>query len=137
MGPLPCCRYAGCDLPQAAGKSSGETLTNTAAPRSPRNISMSEHPVDKHDEATSANADQCSLLASRQLPAGARTLPVTASEDGIQATFVELPALAHTASGECILELENATGVKLRVQWKGVVMPDLTALTRGFWNHQP
>jgi len=41
---MPCCRYAHCDSPQAAGKSSGKTLTNTAAPHSPHNIIVYEHP---------------------------------------------------------------------------------------------
>jgi len=54
--------------------------------------------------------------------------------------FVELapsgrpsfPGLAGVP--ECILECENVTGAKLRVQLKGVAVPDLVALSRSFWS---
>lgn len=45
--------------------------------------------------------------------------------------FVELPALA---TGECIIELEKASGSKMRVQLKGSQWPDLVALGRSFWD---
>jgi hypothetical protein len=35
------------------------------------------------------------------------------------------------------LELESIAGAKMRVELKGVAMPDLAALTRGFWDHAP
>ena len=40
------------------------------------------------------------------------------------------------ASGECVLEVENDDGVKMRIHLKGVAMPDLVALSRSFWNRQ-
>ena len=56
---------------------------------------------------------------------------------GAKATFVELPPAMQTASGECVLEGENAGGAKMRMHLKGVAMPDLVALSQSFWNHQP
>ena len=53
------------------------------------------------------------------------------------ATFVELSSPPQAASGECIVEVENAEGAKMRMHLKGVAMPDLAALSRSFWNHQP
>ena len=50
---------------------------------------------------------------------------------------VELPPSVQTTSGECVLEVENAGGVKMRMHLKGVAMPDLAAISRSFWNHQP
>ena len=47
-------------------------------------------------------------------------------------TFVELAAPAQTISGECILELEDAGGAKMRVHLKGFEAPDLAALTQSF-----
>jgi hypothetical protein len=35
---------------------------------------------------------------------------------------------------ECILECENVAGAKLRVQLKGVALPDLVAFSRSFWS---
>jgi hypothetical protein len=54
--------------------------------------------------------------------------------------FVELaPSERPSFSGipgapECILECENVSGAKLRVQLKGVAVPDLLALSRSFWS---
>lgn len=59
------------------------------------------------------------------------------TEGGGVATFVELPSAVQIASGECVLEVENDNGVKMRMHLKGVTMPDLVALSRSFWNHQP
>jgi len=50
------------------------------------------------------------------------------------ATFVELAPPASVCSRECILELEDAGGAKMRVHLKGGQAPDLTALSRSFWS---
>ncbi len=49
------------------------------------------------------------------------------------ATFVELAPPVSGGSRECMLELEDPSGVKMRVHVKGVEAPDLTALCRSFW----
>jgi len=46
-----------------------------------------------------------------------------------RASFPEL-----AGAPECILECENVSGAKLRVQLKGVAVPDLVALGRSFWS---
>jgi hypothetical protein len=46
---------------------------------------------------------------------------------------VELARPAEASSGECILELEDVGGAKMRVHLKGVEAPDLVALSRSFW----
>jgi hypothetical protein len=56
------------------------------------------------------------------------------TEGDAKATFVELPSVVQIASGECILEVENTKGAKMRIHLKGVAMPDLVALSRGLWN---
>ena len=58
-------------------------------------------------------------------------------EDAGNATFVELPAPVLAGAGECILELEDAGGAKMRVHLKGVEAPDLAALSRSFWGLEP
>ena len=62
------------------------------------------------------------------------------SEAGIAAPFIELaaPQLQQATSPglcHCTLELENADGIKMRIQLQGAVMPDLVAISRSFWNH--
>jgi hypothetical protein len=51
--------------------------------------------------------------------------------------FVELANLPTAGPCLCRLELENADGVKMRVQLRSVAMPDLAAISRSFWNQQP
>ena len=55
------------------------------------------------------------------------------SARGTVATFVELAPVASGCSRECILELEDPGGAKMRVHLKGVETPDLAALSRSFW----
>ena len=47
--------------------------------------------------------------------------------------FLELPAVALPASAECVIEFEKASGDRMRVHLKGINMPDVAALGRGFW----
>ncbi len=46
---------------------------------------------------------------------------------------VELTPPMSGGVGECILELEDPGGAKMRVHVKGVEAPDLAALSRSFW----
>lgn len=48
--------------------------------------------------------------------------------------FVELPASAFPIPGECLIELENAAGSKMRIHLKGVHGPDLVTLSGVFWS---
>jgi len=56
-----------------------------------------------------------------------------ASERNSAPAFVELACPAQAGSGECIVELEDTHGAKMRVHLKGVEAPDLVALSRSFW----
>ena len=55
-------------------------------------------------------------------------------------TFVELvPSTRPAPTGlagvpECVMECENVSGAKLRVQLRGVAVPDLITLSRSFWS---
>ena len=51
------------------------------------------------------------------------------------ATFLELVPPSSADACECTLDLENASGAKMRVHLKSVTMPDLAAISRSFWNH--
>jgi hypothetical protein len=46
-------------------------------------------------------------------------------------TFVELPF--PVSAPECILDLEHPRGGRMRIQVRGVPIPDLAALSRSFW----
>jgi len=49
------------------------------------------------------------------------------------ATFVELTPPLVGGSCECLLELDDADGAKMRVHLKGIAVPDLAALSWSFW----
>lgn len=57
------------------------------------------------------------------------------SDGGAVATFVELAPSMSSGSRECILELEDPGGSKMRVHLKGIEAPDLAALSRSFWGN--
>ena len=58
----------------------------------------------------------------------------TLSEEGAVTTFVELASPMSSGSRECVLELEDPGGAKMRVHLKGIEAPDLAALSRTFWS---
>jgi hypothetical protein len=51
--------------------------------------------------------------------------------------FIELAPLPSTSVCECLLELEKVGGARMRIQLKGVAMPDLAALSQVFWDGRP
>jgi hypothetical protein len=53
--------------------------------------------------------------------------------EGPVATFVELAAPTRADGGECLVELEDGGGAKMRIHVQGVEIPDLVALSRSFW----
>jgi len=55
------------------------------------------------------------------------------SDGNTVARFIELAPPTSGGSRECILELEEPGGAKMRVHLKGVEAPDLVALSRSFW----
>ena len=57
--------------------------------------------------------------------------PSTVNGDAKPA-FVELARPVISGTCECVLELEDVAGGKMRVQLKSVEVPDLAALTRSF-----
>ena len=59
------------------------------------------------------------------------------AETKAAARFVELSAFAGSGACQCLLELEDGSGAKLRVRLRGTGVPDLAALARSFWNRQP
>ena len=51
--------------------------------------------------------------------------------------FIELGPFSPNGSCECLLELEAGNGAKMRIELKGIAVPDLAALSQGLWNRQP
>ena len=67
--------------------------------------------------------------------AGGRSSALAAPSGETVAQFVELAS--PVSACECTLELEDPAGAKMRVQLKGIGMPDLATISQSFWNRQP
>jgi hypothetical protein len=48
-------------------------------------------------------------------------------------TFIELPTSVRPTTAECVVELEDGVGAKMRIHLKGVEAPDVAALSRSFF----
>ena len=55
------------------------------------------------------------------------------SDGEAAATFLELPAPVSAGASECIVELEDSGGTKMRLHLEGGAAPDVAALARSFW----
>jgi len=58
------------------------------------------------------------------------------SPRGSEPAFLELAVPSAAGTAECLVEWEDPTGAKMRIQLKGVQVPDLVALSRSFWEGQ-
>jgi hypothetical protein len=59
------------------------------------------------------------------------------AERAVAATFLELAPPASVGPCQCMLELEDTAGAKMRVHLTNITTPDLAALSRSFWNPAP
>ena len=101
-------RVAGQRIPQSLWKSAAEAATQHGVSRTASLLKLDYHALKKRVEDASSSS--------------------TAS------AFVELPSMPLTMISECVIEWEDVTGARMRVQLKGQDVPDLLALSRTFWN---
>jgi len=118
-------RRAGARIPEPLWSSAVKAADAFGIHRTARALRVDYYALKKRVESKAVGATQ-----SGRRPAATAS---RASATKGRATFVELPAAAWPGSGECILELEDAGGAKLRVHLKGLGAPDLAALSRSFW----
>jgi hypothetical protein len=74
--------------------------------------------------------------ALKKRAAEATPARIAAVPPAVMPAFVELipPSPAPVPPCECLIELENATGTKLRIHLKGAEAFDVAALGRSFWS---
>jgi hypothetical protein len=89
--------------------------------------------------ARALGLDYKSLQRHVAVAAGRSDGPIRSAKPGREApaTFVELASpVVPGGLAECVLELENAGGAKMRIHLKGVPVTDLAALSRSLWGRQ-
>ena len=62
-----------------------------------------------------------------------RVCSPASSPTGSKPAFLELAVASAADTGECLVEWEDPSGAKMRIQLKGVAVPDLVALSYSFW----
>ena len=70
-----------------------------------------------------------SALKKRVSAAGKRPGQATAPLDA----FLELAPLASAGAGQCVVQLEDPEGAKMRIELTGIQTSDLVALSRSLW----
>jgi hypothetical protein len=100
--------------------------------RTARALRLDYYALKKRVERETLVKDGTTLVSdSRDAIAAAKLKPEVVTP------FLELVPPLSAGVSECLLELENAAGAKMRVHLKGVTSPDLAALSQSFWNSQP
>ena len=87
-----------------------------------------------HPIARALRLDYYSL--KKRVEANKRGPRQASASSAHKASFLELPAPPGIGVPECVLELENAEGAKMRIHWKGGEAPDLATLSRSLWESQ-
>jgi hypothetical protein len=77
-----------------------------------------------HDAAVRSGPEKSAAGQHRPSIDGAGSVPA----------FLELAPPARVGVCQCTLELEDGCGAKMRVHLQGAEAPDLTALSRSFWD---
>ena len=63
-------------------------------------------------------------------------MPPRRVDSAVAPAFVELPPPSLATAGGCVIEFENVSGAKMRIELRGSQVPDLAALGRSFWELQ-
>ena len=87
----------------------------------------------KRRVASAAPHDSPGQKTARQKAAGATAARQKTPGQEPATAFVELVPPQRACWPECIVELEDPHGAKMRIHLKGAEAPDLAALSRSFW----
>ena len=138
-------RRAGTRIPEALWVAAVKVAGRYGIHRTARVLRLDYYSLQRRVEQEAAEKESAAkeAAAERQATAnrpgerksGGRDSKAPAAS--VAATFVELPAPARAACGECTLELERPGGAKLRAHLKGVPAADVAAIGRGLWQGEP
>jgi hypothetical protein len=81
-----------------------------------------------------AAALRLDYYALKKRAAEAPAARITAASPAVMPTFVELTPSLPARPCECVIEIENAAGSKMRIHMTGAEAIDVAALGRSFWS---
>ena len=105
-------RKVGTRVPERLWKVAVKTASKFGVSRTARTLGVDYHNLKKRAEADSS---------------------VAAADGAAAATFFELAPRATPVSVECIVDLEDPGGSKMRIHLKGAEVPNLSELSQAFW----
>lgn len=118
-------------IPEALWASAVKAAGQYGLCRTARALRLDYYALKKRVEASAC-------LSGGQAARHGPDRPVSAKAQGVAgqavAGFIELPPAVPAGLPECILELEDPRGAKMRIHLKGGQVPDVTALSRSFWS---
>lgn len=122
------------DLARAAARfSAWRRATQLGARIPPALWGLAVELAQQHGVSRTAAALKLDYYSLKKRLAASGSGRQSSPPSALRPAFVELPAGPFAATGECLIELENAAGAKMRIHLKGSAMPDLAALGRDFW----
>lgn len=78
--------------------------------------------------------DQKAAQGAEAAPAAAKTTFLQLPASGPVLPAADRPASIPLVTAECVVELEDGAGAKMRIHLKGAETFDLAALSRSFWS---
>ena len=105
-------RTVGARVPERLWKVAAKTAARFGVSRTARTLGVDYHNLRKRTEADSS---------------------VVAADGHATTTFFELTPRANPVSVECIVDLEDPGGSKMRIHLKGAEVPNLSELSQTFW----
>ena len=130
-------RKVRCRTPDSLWNSAVKAARTYGIHRTAKTLGVDYYSLKKRVEQQAVAPGSLSARRSAARPAAVAPAGTSAASDapdeGAATRFLELAPIGRAGSAECILELEDAGGAKMRVHLKGLEAPDLTALTRTFW----
>ena len=88
-----------------------------------------QHGVNKTAQASGLNHNALKAELEKQSEG-------TVSNEHSSSGFVALPLPALSSVPECVVEVENSKGQKLRIHFKGVATADVLSVSRALWDDQ-
>ena len=125
-------------IPERLWKSAVKVAATYGLCRTARTLGLDYNALKQHVESAGLNNSPAGPTTPRQKNPARSASTAKKSAQNPAMTFVELTTLERPGSPECIVELENPCGAKMRVHAKGNQIPDVvTAVSQVFFGVMP
>ncbi len=96
---------------------------------------IGEHSLHRISKTLNLNQTALKQHVESHLPSPIEVEPDATSE--ASPSFIAFELDPPSAVSECIIEMEDRTGVKMRMCLRGKTDPSILGICQSFWRHQP